>query len=243
MSTTLLPQFVILAAGMGTRLGKPHPKCLTVLDNGETIMARQIRNIRAAFGKKAVINIVVGFQLEKIIDSFHGEKFIYNEEYDVTNTSKSLMRALRTVDTRNGVVWMNGDVVFDEDLLFYFKEQISSNSSLITVNSETVADEEVKYTLDSEGNISALSKQVNTLEAFGESVGINFVNPETVKSLEYWLKKVDDQDYFEKGIEQSISKDKTVWKPFDITRLGLSAVEVDFSADLARANEQLFSRQ
>jgi choline kinase len=33
---------VILAAGIGSRLGKPHPKPLTVLSTGETIMQRQI---------------------------------------------------------------------------------------------------------------------------------------------------------------------------------------------------------
>lgn len=233
------PQFVILAAGMGTRLGKPHPKALTVLDNGETIMARQIRNIRSAFGPKAQINIVVGFQLDKIIDSFPDETFIYNEEYDVTNTSKSLMRALNNINTNNGVVWMNGDVVFDEDLLFYLKRQITNEECLITVNSDSVADEEVKYTLDKNGNVSALSKIVPSDEALGESVGINFVSKNAVESLKYWLKKVKAQDYFEKGIEQSILFDKTQWKPFDITKLGISAVEVDFAADLEKANKSL----
>jgi choline kinase len=235
----MTPQFVILAAGMGTRLGKPHPKALTILDNGETIMARQIRNIRAAFGDKAQINIVVGFQLENIIDAFPDEHFIYNEEYDTTNTSKSLMRALWNVKKNNGVVWMNGDVVFDEDLLFYLKEKIALDECLITVNSDSVDEEEVKYTLDENGNISALSKVVLVEEALGESVGINFVNKKTASSLESWLKKVENQDYFEKAIEQSILFDKTEWKTFDITKLGLSAVEVDFAADLVKANKSL----
>src|SRR4051812_20598769 len=35
-------QIVILAAGMGTRLGRPLPKPLTVLDNGQTIIGRQV---------------------------------------------------------------------------------------------------------------------------------------------------------------------------------------------------------
>ena len=36
---------IILAAGKGTRLGMPHPKCLTKLKTGETILERQIRAI------------------------------------------------------------------------------------------------------------------------------------------------------------------------------------------------------
>ncbi len=35
-------QAVILAAGMGTRLGRPFPKPLTPLSDGRTIMEQQI---------------------------------------------------------------------------------------------------------------------------------------------------------------------------------------------------------
>ena len=35
-------QVVILAAGLGTRLGKPHPKPLTPLRSGESIMRRAV---------------------------------------------------------------------------------------------------------------------------------------------------------------------------------------------------------
>ena len=34
---------IILAAGKGTRLGMPHPKCLTKLKTGETILERQVK--------------------------------------------------------------------------------------------------------------------------------------------------------------------------------------------------------
>lgn len=230
------PQFIILAAGMGTRLGRELPKSLTALDNGETIMARQIRNIRAAFGRKAVINVVVGYRLEEIIETFPDEKFIYNEKYDSTNTSKSLLRALRSIKTRQGVVWMNGDVVFDEDLLFFLKKQILEQKSIITVNSGSVAEEEVKYTTTIEGNINKLSKIIPFLDANGEAVGINYVTPGDIDIFTYWLNQVEDNDFFEKAIEKTIQIDKMLWKPFDITILGLSAIEVDFIQDLEKVN-------
>ena len=43
-------QVVILAAGLGTRLGKPHPKPLTPLRSGESIMRRAVDALRAAYG-------------------------------------------------------------------------------------------------------------------------------------------------------------------------------------------------
>ena len=42
-------QVVILAAGMGTRLGKPWPKPLTPLSDGRTIMQQQIENLKKIF--------------------------------------------------------------------------------------------------------------------------------------------------------------------------------------------------
>ena len=50
------------------------------------------------------------------------------------------------------------------------------------------------------------------------------------------LEECDDQDYFERGIELAIEKDGLVVLPIDIS--DLFAVEVDFEADLERANQR-----
>lgn len=234
------PMFIILAAGMGTRLGKSLPKALTVLDGGETIMERQIRNIHAAFGKKAKIMIVVGYKLDHIIEAFPDEDFVYNEAYDTTNTSKSLLRGLKALPKNSGVVWMNGDVVFDDRLLANLRVAIEADDqSTIVVNSESVSDEEVKYTVDARGNINLLSKQVPSKLALGEAVGINFVSASDRPSLEENLRIVDANDYFEKAIELSITKNRVEYLPFDLTLLGLHATEVDFGEDLQKANETI----
>ena len=109
-------QIVILAAGMGSRLGRSLPKPLTELSDGRTIMQQQFDNIRYAFGNNAKVTIVVGYKLEHIIEAFPEANFVYNEQYDQTNTSKSLLRALQA-SSSGGVLWMNGDVVFDPRLL------------------------------------------------------------------------------------------------------------------------------
>ena len=53
-------QVVILAAGMGTRLARPHPKPLTELSDGRTIMQQQVENLTSEFRKKLRLSIVVG---------------------------------------------------------------------------------------------------------------------------------------------------------------------------------------
>ncbi|WP_246001687.1 NTP transferase domain-containing protein [Allorhizocola rhizosphaerae] len=51
---------VILAAGLGTRLGRPHPKPLTRLADGRTILRLQLHNPRTHFGPSLHIMVVVG---------------------------------------------------------------------------------------------------------------------------------------------------------------------------------------
>ena len=227
-------QVVILAAGMGTRLGRPFPKPLTTLKDGRTILAQQLGNVRDAFGEGAEVTIVVGFKLEQILEAAPDATFAYNELYDQTNTSKSLLKALRGSGDR-AVLWMNGDVVFHPEVLRRVKELIDADQSFVCVNTAAVGDEEVKYTVDDGGYISLLSKKVQG--ALGEAVGINFVAAKDKAALIQRLDEVDDQEYFEGGIEKSIREDGMQVLPVDIS--DLFAVEVDFEDDLARANEHV----
>ncbi len=225
-------QVVILAAGMGTRLARPLPKPLTELRDGRSIMKQQIDNLKTAFGESYRVMIVVGFKLEAIIERFPEATFVYNEFFDQTNTSKSLLKALQASGD-GGVLWLNGDVVFDPQVLVRVTEFVESNQSFVVVNQSKVSDEEVKYTLDDSGFIAELSKQV--VGGLGEAVGINFVASQDKAALIKRLIDVDDQDYFERGIELAIENDGLRFKAIDIS--DLYAVEIDFAEDLDRANE------
>lgn len=230
----MVHQTVILAAGMGTRLGRPWPKPLTPLSDGRSIMQQQMDNLRAEFGDEVRISTVVGFKLELILEAFPDVTYIYNEAYDQTNTNRSLLKALR-LSGPGGVLWMNGDVVFDRSLLSRCRPLLEADASFICVNTAVVGEEEVKYTVDQEGYVSLLSKQVP--QALGEAVGINYVGSADKDTLIQRLAECDDGDYFERGIEIAIEKDSMRVTPIDIS--DLFAVEVDFDEDLTRANEYL----
>lgn len=224
-------QTVILAAGMGSRLGRSLPKPLTELSDGRTIMRQQHDNIRAAFGDDARITTVVGYRAETVVEAFPDVDYVYNERYDQTNTSKSLLRALKATG-KGGVLWMNGDVVFDPRILGRAIELIAREQSFVTVNTAKVSDEEVKYTVTAEGYINALSKTVRG--GIGEAVGINYISAADKRALVAQLGRVDDQDYFERGLELAIAENGLLLEPLDIS--DLYAVEVDFAEDLERAN-------
>jgi choline kinase len=225
-------QIVILAAGMGTRLARPLPKPLTELRDGRSIMKQQIDNIAQGFGDTYRLMIVVGFKLEAIIERFPEATFVYNELYDQTNTSKSLLKALKA-SSDGGVLWMNGDVVYDPEVLNRVQPQIAAGQSFVVVNTSKVSDEEVKYTLDADGFINKLSKVVEG--GLGEAVGINYVSAEDKAKLIKRLDEVGDQDYFERGIEVAIENDGLKFQAIDIS--DLYAIEIDFDEDLQRVNE------
>jgi CDP-glycerol glycerophosphotransferase len=227
-------QVVILAAGMGTRLGRDHPKPLTPLQDGRTILERQLDGLRAVLGADVPITAVVGFRSEMIMRAAPDLTFAYNPDFATTNTSKSLLRALLS-SRDGGVLWLNGDVVFDPAVLELTLPYLNAEQSFVCVDTNTVADEEVKYTLDAHGFVRELSKTV--VGGLGEAVGINYVSAADKPALIEHLGACDVQDYFERGMETAIQRDGVRFRPIDISEF--AAVEVDFETDLARANTLL----
>ena len=86
-------QIIILAAGMGTRLNKDIPKSLTTLNNGESILERQINSL-LEYVDKENITIVVGYKKNMIKEKYPGYYFVSNNKYKTTNTAKSLLCVL-----------------------------------------------------------------------------------------------------------------------------------------------------
>ena len=132
------------------------------------------------------------------------------------------------------MLWFNGDVVFDAAILDRVRPMMDEDQSFVCVNTAVVGDEEVKYTTDDEGFVRELSKTV--AGGAGEAVGINFVSSGDKDVLIQQLEKCDDGDYFERGIETAIAEHRLRVRPVDIS--DLFAVEVDFEADLVRANSR-----
>ncbi|TVZ60268.1 choline kinase [Flavobacteriaceae bacterium MAR_2010_105] len=222
-------KIIILAAGIGSRLGNPFPKPLTPLKNGKSIMQMQTEHIASKFNIDD-INVVVGFKKDLIMERFPELTYVYNPFFDQTNTSKSLLQALKK-HRNEAVLWFNGDVVFDENLLNILIPHIKSNSSFVAVNTSKVAEEEVKYTLKN-GYINELSKTVKN--GLGEAVGINFISSNEIKKFIARLEECDNNDYFERGLELAIEKDSIQVAAVDIS--AYNCMEIDFLEDLENVN-------
>ena len=131
------------------------------------------------------------------------------------------------------MLWLNGDVVFDPQVLPLIQEHIETGRSFVCVNTESVAEEEVKYTLDDDGYIKELSKKV--VGGLGEAVGINFISAEDKATLVQRLAEVRRPGLLRARHRARIEKDGLRVEALDISQFHI--VEVDFDEDLTRANE------
>ncbi|SVA39331.1 uncharacterized protein METZ01_LOCUS92185, partial [marine metagenome] len=145
-------------------MGNSDPKPLTKLKNGESILYRQVEYLSEYIGINNIITIV-GYKKDLIMESFPNLLYVYNNYYDTTNTSKSLLAGLCKIENED-VLWLNGDVVFEKELL---PQIIKCSKSCMAVNTNSVGEEEIKYNVFDDGNIKEVSKTVSP--ASGEAVG------------------------------------------------------------------------
>jgi len=193
-------------------------------------MQRQMDSITTYFDIND-ITTVVGFKKNLIMEQFPEVNYVYNPFFDTTNTSKSLLRALKK-HRGNSILWFNGDVVFDPQLVSLLQNEMNNNQSFVSVNTQSVSDEEVKYTLK-DGFVESLSKEVKN--GLGEAVGINFIAAKDLDVFINQLENCDDNDYFEKGLEMAIAINQLQLKVVDIS--AYNCIEVDFKEDLLNANK------
>ena len=220
---------IILAAGIGSRLGKPHPKPLTPLKDDKTILAHQVEGLKNYVNKEDIF-VVVGYKKNMIMEAFPDLSYIDNDSYNATNTSKSLLIALNQFADED-ILWLNGDIVFDHRVIGRLLEY---GKSCMAVNTAQVGDEEVKYKTNEMGHVIEISKEVNNPK--GESVGIHNIPANEIPILIKYLSDCNDQDYFEKGLELAIQDGLKV-TPIDIS--DLNCIEVDFPEDLNAANNMI----
>lgn len=220
---------VILAAGKGSRLGDPYlPKPLTLLADGKSILQRQLEELLTLMPPQDIV-VVVGFAKERIMAAFPQLTFVENPQFAEENTSKSLLRALRTLD--DDILWLNGDVVCHPTIL---AQAAHFGQNGMVVNVGKVAEEEVKYNCSSNGTILHVSKELT--DGLGEAVGINRLQRKDLALFCRCLEQCQPKDYFEKAIELAIAAGVSFWP---LTVKTTHCVEIDFAEDLERANSLL----
>jgi len=147
---------IIPAAGEGRRMKSYGPKSLIDLTKGN-ILQRQIGLIDKVLDNVSFI-IVAGFDCDKLMDSCpdHFIK-VENENYAITNVSRSIAMALRAVKTERALI-VYGDLVFNELAL----SKMDYSTSCTSASNDESRQQEVGCIIDDNGNIANMMYDLET---------------------------------------------------------------------------------
>lgn len=122
---------VIAAAGLGSRLGLGHPKCMLEL-GGITLLTRMIRTLEPHV---SCIHVVVGYREDMVIDHcarYHPQVvLVRNPEFRTTNTAQSL--AIGAQHLTGKCLFLDGDLVIEPESLCSFLHQASLSEMLLAL--------------------------------------------------------------------------------------------------------------
>ncbi len=236
---------VILAAGMGRRLGnftKDRPK--TMLEVGGKPLIFYILESISAAGIDEVI-IITGHGEEKIREQVKdGSEFgvrvryIRNPRYDSTNNIYSLSLAEEEVASE-GFLIMNSDVLFHPEILKRLLEAEAEGITLMVDVEKELGDEEMKVAAR-KGRITDISKEIPPEQADGEYIGLARIDPSFTSAFFYALNEVllelGEGVFYEEAFRRLI--DKGVEVSYATTG-GLPWIEIDTPSDLKTAEAEI----
>lgn len=245
LSITRLPykvefmDFVILAAGLGQRLGGPLPKPLTPISASESMLSRLLRQFSDALGTDLTVHVVVGHRAEQVIATQDNISWISNPSYASTNTAASLRIAFDKIG-KGPILWANGDLVITDRVALEIVDATRRGDSFIVANKAETGDEEVKYRLDGDGYVQTIGKNIGANPA-GEAVGINFVSRAHYFPVVAKLAEASNKAYFEDAVDEAIANGSLQIRPLLVP--DNMAIEVDTPSDLQLARALVASEQ
>jgi choline kinase len=239
---------IILAAGRGTRLQsvQPRPKCLLTF-GGATLLERHLAILRDVGVDEIVV--AVGFQPEAIVAELHrlgrdDVKTLYNPGYE--RGSVLTVHTTATELTRGGdVLLMDADVLYDPRILQALTKDEHADRLLIDRGFEP-GDEPVKVCVRDGVPVEFRKRVADGLQydTIGESVGFFRFREGTARRFVAIVAGYVDGGRADQPHEEAI-RDLLLEgaHPFDIAdATGLPWIEIDFPADVIRAERSILPR-
>jgi choline kinase len=235
----MINKAIILAAGKSKRLGdltENMPKCLLPV-GAKTILDLQIDNLNRCGINN--ITIVTGF-CEEMIKKRYGKsvKYISNHLFETTNSIYSLWLALKNIN--EGVIVLNSDVVFHQDILE--KLLTSQYADAITVCfHDNMGEEEMKVKVKDE-RVVDISKAMDLKVADGENVGIVKFSSEGLRILYQMTDNLVMDGVVNAWAPLAFQKICSFYNLYAVSTEGLPWTEIDFPEDLERARKEIYPK-
>ena len=238
-------QAIILAAGMGNRLGKytqNNTKCMLSI-NGKTLAERALDALDNAGIRKCIF--VVGYKKENVI-AFLGNKYknidityVSNDIYDKTNNIYSLYLAKDHL-IQDDTILLESDLIFEDRIV---AEMLADSNPTITAVArfESWMDGTVIQLSENNGIAAFIPKKLFNFDhkdSYYKTVNIykfsrNFSHNTYVPFLEAYSRAMGNNEYYEQVLRVITTLDKSELKAFVLT--GQKWYEIDDIQDKAIA--------
>ena len=163
-----LPDVIILAGGLGTRLRgevKDTPKSMAPI-NGRPFLEYQLRQIQAAGLKKVILS--TGYLGEQV-QAYFGDRFmdmdiLYSHENEPLGTGGAVKLAFSQVKTPYSMIF-NGDTMFKINLDMFFQRTIENLANVsIALRQVEDASRYGSVECDAEGRILSFNEKSGTIK-------------------------------------------------------------------------------
>jgi histidinol-phosphate/aromatic aminotransferase/cobyric acid decarboxylase-like protein/choline kinase len=245
-------QAIILAAGMGKRLGeytKNNTKCMVPV-NGTPLIDRTLNQL-SKLGLNRVV-IVVGYEGQKLMDYIGTERgglkieYVNNPIYDKTNNVYSLALAKDKLQEDDSLL-IESDLIFEDGIFEALAKHPSPNLAIVAKYENWMDGTMVK--IDDENNIvNFITKDAFNYKESGQyyktantyKFSKEFASSKYVPFLEAYCKAVGNNEYYENVLRVITFLNSHDLKALSIT--GKKWYEIDDKQDLDIA-EALFAEE
>ena len=244
-------QALMLAAGMGKRLGKytkGNTKCMLQIQ-GKTLIERTIEALLDAGIKKFII--VVGYQGDNLKKFLLEEcqnprikdmqlEFIDNDIYDKTNNIYSLYLAKDKL-MEDDTILLESDLIYDYDLIKRLVE--SKEENLVSVAKYKQWMDGTVIKVDDENNITEFIEKkdfsFNDIDKYYKTVNIykfsnDFARREFIPFLNAYIKAYGENEYYELVLKIIAHLARSSLKALDVS--DITWYEIDDAQDYDIAN-------
>jgi choline kinase len=212
---------VLLAAGVGRRLGHDGPKALLEV-GGKTLFQRHAENLRAL---KVPLLVVTGFHA----DRFRDVRTVHNPEFH-RGSLLSLKTALDAID--DDAVIMDADVLYDPTIL----RDVIALPRGFAIDPRTDPGEEEMMVGVKGGKVRAIRRgKLPGFDLVGEGVGFFKIDRASLPALRECVAASDPDGDYEKAIDRFVSKHGADY----VLVRGRPWTEIDFPEDLERARREI----
>ena len=228
---------IILAAGLGTRMGenyKSSPKCLAKVNN-ESLLKRHIRILKSCginkiivvVGKKGDCWNKISFSEIKNIN----DKLVYNDMNKKTNNSYSLLLGLNKLSKNNTIV-VDGDLFYSK---IFIKNILENNDNTLVVTKASDDDQYNNKVEICRDLVKRIGRNISLDSTSLIYLGVIFINYRLLNTFNKILKK---NIYFKSELSSPLNEIAKKKEVFNYTSSDF-CINVNSKLDLKKAENWL----